>query len=180
MFLAVYEYFRLKTPSGEVKVNPDNFKGVIAALPIVGFGYQTHVNLIPIYGSFRDRSLKNLTRSLSLAMVTIFIMYTLMGIFGYLTFGNNVVSDVMKGYDPSDPLVCLGIIAFIIKMIATYPQMIFCGRQSLHWLFGSGQSKNYLLLIKLKIGQCFENCNFFNLFHYIKPRIFFSIEVGRT
>ena len=152
VFLAIYEYSLLKIPTGEMKISPDNFKGVIEALPIVGFGNQTHVNLIPIYGSFRNRSLKNLTKSLSLAIVTIFIMYTLMGIFGYLTFGKNVLSDVMKGKDPSDPLVSLGIIAFKIKMIATYPQMVFCGRQSFHWFFGSGQLKiDSCLVIKLKI-----------------------------
>lgn len=140
VLLVVYEYYRLDLIPGEIKAHPTDFREVVSALPIVVFAYQTHVNLVPIYSSLRDRCLMNLMKSTALAMALLFILYVIIGSFGYLTFGGKAVSDVMKAYDPSDPIVALGVFAVLIKVIATYPQMIFCGRQSFDSFLSSGKS----------------------------------------
>ena len=55
-------------------------------------------------------------------------LYCTAGTFGYLTFGTRVSPDIMQLYDAKDPLVMIGILALIVKMITTYPPMIVCGR----------------------------------------------------
>lgn len=63
-----------------------------------------------------------------LALGLLFVLYCTAGTYGYQTFGSKVSPDIMQLYDASDPLVVIGIIALVIKMITTYPPMIVCGR----------------------------------------------------
>ena len=56
------------------------------------------------------------------------LIYSIIGCFGYLTFGSNVLPNVMKMYDAKDPVVMIGIGALIIKMVVTYPVLALCGR----------------------------------------------------
>lgn len=61
-------------------------------------------------------------------MSFLFILYSVIGCFGYLTFGAAVAHNIMKMYDASDPFVTVGVGALIIKMIVTYPLLALCGR----------------------------------------------------
>jgi sodium-coupled neutral amino acid transporter 7/8 len=54
--------------------------------------------------------------------------YTLTGVYGYLTFGSYVTSDILESYSGSDVPVLVGIIAIAIKTYTTYPILLFCGR----------------------------------------------------
>jgi len=54
--------------------------------------------------------------------------YTIAGIFGYLTFGSDVESDVLESYGGKKPMVLLGIAAVALKTVTTYPLLLFCGR----------------------------------------------------
>lgn len=56
------------------------------------------------------------------------VIYSIIGCFGYLTFGSVVSPNVMKMYDAEDPVVMIGIGALIIKMVVTYPVLALCGR----------------------------------------------------
>ena len=65
------------------------------------------------------------------SLFVLFILYSLSGTYGYLTYGESVASDIMLMYDPYDPVVCVGIVALNINMITTYPGVMFCGRDTL-------------------------------------------------
>ncbi len=54
--------------------------------------------------------------------------YTLAGVFGYLTFGSSVPSDILEGYDATKPHVLIAIVALAVKCGSTYPILAFCGR----------------------------------------------------
>lgn len=81
-----------------------------------------------MYSCMRDRNLCNFVRSSILSMSFLFILYSVIGCFGYLTFGSAVSHNIMKMYDASDPFVTVGVGALIIKMIVTYPILALCGR----------------------------------------------------
>ncbi|GFU09232.1 sodium-coupled neutral amino acid transporter 7 [Nephila pilipes] len=84
--------------------------------------------VVPVYSCMRERNLCNFMKSSFLAMIVLFVIYTVIGCFGYLTFGSHVAHNVMKMYDAEDPFVMVGVGALIIKMIATYPILALCGR----------------------------------------------------
>ncbi|GBL62076.1 Putative sodium-coupled neutral amino acid transporter 7, partial [Araneus ventricosus] len=86
--------------------------------------------VVPVYSCMRERNLCNFVKSSVLAMAVLFVVYSIIGCFGYLTFGSHVAHNVMKMYDADDPFVMVGVAALIIKMIATYPILALCGRDA--------------------------------------------------
>lgn len=75
-----------------------------------------------------DRSMKSFAKVTALALFLLFVLYCTAGTYGYLTFGSRVSPDIMLLYNAKDPLVVIGIVALVVKMITTYPPMIVCGR----------------------------------------------------
>ncbi|UXI14228.1 putative sodium-coupled neutral amino acid transporter 7 [Sarcoptes scabiei] len=126
------------------------FLNFIAALPVVFFAYQTHEIVIPVYDSMSTKSIKNFSKSFLSAMIVLLFLYCLAGSFGYLTFGSKVAPDIMLMYNARDPIVLAGIIALIIKMITTYPPVVFCGRDTIvRLLLNRNENQNiddYLIL----------------------------------
>jgi len=51
-----------------------------------------------------------------------------LGICGYLTFGDNVKSDVLQSYNAKDVGVIVARVAIVIAMLTSYPIVHFCGR----------------------------------------------------
>jgi PREDICTED: similar to solute carrier family 38, member 7 len=74
------------------------------------------------------RTVKNFCKATAFALGLLFILYCTAGTCGYLTFGTGITQDIMQLYDAKDPIVLIGIVALTIKMITTYPPMVFCGR----------------------------------------------------
>ena len=135
IFLNVYEYYRLDVIPGPIKTYPDSVVSFLAALPVVGFAYQTHEIVVPVYACLQERNTKNFMKITFLSLSLLFVLYCVSGTYGYLTFGGTVAPDVMQMYNPFDPIVSAGIVALIIKMITTYPPVIFCGRDTFIGLF---------------------------------------------
>lgn len=68
------------------------------------------------------------TKSITLALLVSTISYSSVAIFGYLTYGIDVSSDILLQYDAKDVAVLIGIIMLAIKTIVAYPILAFCGR----------------------------------------------------
>ncbi|RWS26481.1 putative sodium-coupled neutral amino acid transporter 7-like protein [Leptotrombidium deliense] len=129
VLLTVYQYFVAHNVNkGTIKTSADSFINVLSIIPVICFGYQVNEVIIPMYYSMKDRCMKNFYKSASLAWGTLIFMYCAVGYFGYMTFGSNVLPDIIQMFDAKDPLVIIGICALIIKMSVTYPQMSFVGR----------------------------------------------------
>lgn len=52
----------------------------------------------------------------------------LSGICGYLSFGDDVKSDVLQSYDATDASIIVARVAIVIAMLTSYPIVHFCGR----------------------------------------------------
>ncbi|CAG2101725.1 unnamed protein product [Medioppia subpectinata] len=135
IFLNVYEYYRLDIEPGLIRTRPESAMSFMAALPVVCFAYQTHEIVVPVYACLSVRSTGQFAKSTGLALAVLYVVYCLSGTYGYYTFGGTVAPDVMQMYNPLDPVVSAGIAALIIKMITTYPPVIFCGRDTFVGLF---------------------------------------------
>jgi len=64
----------------------------------------------------------------SSALFICFIIYSITGTFGYLTFGSSVNPDVLQSYPADDPLVLTARILMAVANITSYPVLHFCGR----------------------------------------------------
>ncbi|XP_077523410.1 sodium-coupled neutral amino acid transporter 7-like [Amblyomma americanum] len=91
--------------------------------------------LVPIYANMRDRRLANLAKATVMTTFFLFVIYSLMGTFGYMAYGSAVKPDIMQMFDASNPWVLFGIGALIVKMVTTYPLLAFCGRGAFDGLY---------------------------------------------
>ncbi|KAL3244763.1 hypothetical protein MRX96_018571 [Rhipicephalus microplus] len=101
---------------------------------------QCHVSSVPIYSCLEDRRLSTFAKAVVSATVLTALLYTVAGVFGYLTFGEGVAGDILELYDARQPLVLVGILAMALKIITTYPILIFCGRTAVDDLYGQFRS----------------------------------------
>ena len=135
IFLSVYEFYALDFEPGGMKTQPDNLVVTLTGLATISLAHQSHECLVPTYACLKNRSPRKFIKVIIMTMVILFAFHSLVGIYGYRTFGKKIASDVMKMYDPSDVVVILGVGALIVRTITVYPQLFICGRQSFIGLF---------------------------------------------
>ncbi|CAG2243655.1 SLC38A7_8 [Mytilus edulis] len=128
--LVFVKYFTYHQPPGPIKTKPDHFIDVFLVVPTICFAYQCHVSIIPIYSCMENRNLKEFSKTISCAMLLCIVTYTGTAVCGYLTFGENITSDILLSYDP-DIWVIIAVILIAFKTYTTYPILLFCGRAAL-------------------------------------------------
>ena len=101
---------------------------VFTVLPVICFGYQCHVNVVPIYACLKVKTLTEIIKSISISIIIVFCAYTISAIYGYLTFGSAVYDDVLKSYDAKDGSVLVAIVMYLMKTYTSYPLNLFCAR----------------------------------------------------
>ncbi len=89
---------------------------------------QCHVSSVPVYSSLKKRTLGQFTKVIIGALTIGFIAYTLAGIYGGLTFGRIVCSDILLSYRADDVPVTVARCMILCNMLTTYPVLQFCGR----------------------------------------------------
>ncbi|XP_021912874.1 putative sodium-coupled neutral amino acid transporter 7 [Zootermopsis nevadensis] len=137
VILIVYQKYMGNFVPGPIKTSPTHWTDIFLVVPVICFGYQCHVSVIPVYACLRERNLNNFTLCASVAIAVCVATYTVAGIYGYLTFGSYVTSDVLESYSGSDILVLIGIVAVAIKTYTTYPILLFCGREAVSNLWAN-------------------------------------------
>lgn len=93
---------------------------------------------IPTYACMKDRNLCKFTLCTVISMLICYGTYSIVGYFGYITFGSgNVPSDILQGYTDKSIVVTVAIIAIAIKNFTTYPIVLYCGRDALLGIFNA-------------------------------------------
>jgi sodium-coupled neutral amino acid transporter 7/8 len=116
---------------GEIKTRPDSWLDVFNVIPVICFGYQCHVSVIPIYSCMKHKNIKSFTIASGSAIAICVFTYTGAATFGYLTFGANVLDDILENYSASNVWVLIALISMALKTYTTYPILLFCGREGI-------------------------------------------------
>ena len=114
-----------------IKTQPDNWTDVFTVIPVICFGYQCHVNAVPIYACLKEKTLREFCKSISVSLIIVFTAYTLTATFGYLTFGVQINDDLLKSYDSKDASVVVAEAMYLIKTYTSYPLNLFCARTAI-------------------------------------------------
>eukprot|EP00092_Neocalanus_flemingeri_P031792 GFUD01034536.1.p1 GENE.GFUD01034536.1~~GFUD01034536.1.p1 ORF type:complete len:483 (+),score=120.87 GFUD01034536.1:70-1518(+) len=131
VILILVEYAVGDHVPGEIKVKPDKWVDVFTVIPVICFGYQCHVSVIPIYSCMKHRNIKHFSIASGVAIAICCFTYTGAATFGYLTFGSKVSGDILTDYSASKPSVMIALIAMALKTYTTYPILLFCGREGI-------------------------------------------------
>lgn len=129
-----------------MQIWPDHWTQIFQIVPLICFGYQSHMSAIPTYACMKIRHLGTFTVCAVISMIICFLAYTIVGVFGYATFGTGKVpSDILQGYSGDSTILIVAFVAVAIKNFTTYPIILFCGRDALLSLFGRNTNATVLL-----------------------------------
>ncbi|XP_058606492.1 putative sodium-coupled neutral amino acid transporter 8a isoform X3 [Onychostoma macrolepis] len=121
-------------PVHEISLSPLYSSGVrswdsmFSVIPTICFGFQCHEACVAVYSSMENRKLSHWVFISVVSMFICLIIYSLTGVFGYLTFGKNVTPDILMSYSGGDVTMIIARLLFGISIITIYPIIVLLGR----------------------------------------------------
>ncbi|NXQ95497.1 AVT2 protein, partial [Sagittarius serpentarius] len=105
-----------------------SWASIFSVIPTICFGFQCHEACVAIYSSMRNQSFSHWVTVSVLSMLICLLIYSLTGLYGYLTFGEAVASDVLMSYPGNDPIVIIARLLFGVSIVTIYPIVVLLGR----------------------------------------------------
>ncbi|KAF9163938.1 hypothetical protein DFQ27_002708 [Actinomortierella ambigua] len=99
-----------------VRLTPDFF----TTLPIFVFAFTCHQNIFSVYNELSDNGQSMLNRIITTSIGSAAVIYHIVAILGYMTFGNSVGSNIILMYN-AGMLVTIGRIAIVILVMFSFP-----------------------------------------------------------
>jgi amino acid permease len=134
-----YQFFTVHTPPvwEPIQTQLFNFNlQLFVAFPILAIAFAFHMNIAPVQMELKNATSTRVQLACSCAVLIGTALYLIMGIFGYLRFGKDVKSNVLKSFlDPGDVLVQIGRIAFLLVVTTAFPLIVYPCRMNLRTLF---------------------------------------------
>ncbi|NXJ67026.1 S38A6 protein, partial [Rostratula benghalensis] len=118
----------LSSPEPPQPSRASSWASVFSVIPTICFGFQCHEACVAIYSSMRNQSFSHWVVVSLLSMLICLLIYSLTGLYGYLTFGEAVASDVLMSYPGNDPVIIVARLLFGISIITIYPIVVLLGR----------------------------------------------------
>eukprot|EP01029_Cantina_marsupialis_P019029 TRINITY_DN4425_c0_g1_i1.p1 TRINITY_DN4425_c0_g1~~TRINITY_DN4425_c0_g1_i1.p1 ORF type:complete len:483 (+),score=110.10 TRINITY_DN4425_c0_g1_i1:83-1531(+) len=105
--------------------------GVFRSLPIVGFAFNCICNVPPIYNELKVRTEKNINKSIHISTAICLVLYTVVGICGYITYTSDTDGDLLVNFGESDNNWVTAVrIAYSGSVILTMPLAMHPARSS--------------------------------------------------
>ncbi|CAL8355330.1 unnamed protein product [Lota lota] len=108
-----------------------SWASMLSVIPTICFGFQCHEASIAIFSSMKNQKLSHWVIISVVSMIICLIIYTLTGVYGFLTFGAGVKPDILMSYKGDDMLMVIARLLFGISIITIYPIILLLGRSVL-------------------------------------------------
>uniref|UniRef100_A0A3P8U3Y0 Solute carrier family 38 member 8 n=1 Tax=Amphiprion percula TaxID=161767 RepID=A0A3P8U3Y0_AMPPE len=105
-----------------------SWASMFTVIPTICFGFQCHEASIAIYSSMENQRLSHWVFISVVSMIFCLIIYSLTGVYGYLTFGKDVKADILMSYASDDVLMVIARLLFGVSIITVYPITLLLGR----------------------------------------------------
>ncbi|CAK7317394.1 Putative sodium-coupled neutral amino acid transporter 8 [Vulpes lagopus] len=109
-------------------LRPSSWTSVFSVFPTICFGFQCHEAAVSIYRSMRNQSLSHWALVSVLSLLACCLIYSLTGVYGFLTFGTEVSADILMSYPGNDVVVIVARALFGVSIVTVYPIALFLGR----------------------------------------------------
>uniref|UniRef100_A0A8B9GQF4 Solute carrier family 38 member 8b n=1 Tax=Astyanax mexicanus TaxID=7994 RepID=A0A8B9GQF4_ASTMX len=106
----------------------NSWGSVLSVVPTICFGFQCHEACIAIYSSMENKKISHWVFISVMSMIFCLLIYTLTGVFGFLTFGPLVASDILMSYPGDDVVMIIARLLFGISIFTIYPIILLLGR----------------------------------------------------
>lgn len=101
----------------------------LAAFPVIVFAYTCHQNMFSILNEIFDNSHFRTTSVISVSIGSACLLYILVAITGYLSYGDNVGGNIVNMYPPTVAST-IGRLAIVILVMFSYPLQVHPCRAS--------------------------------------------------
>ncbi|XP_040051970.1 putative sodium-coupled neutral amino acid transporter 8 [Gasterosteus aculeatus] len=128
----IVKYYMMENHN--VIITPEHNQGVgswasmFSVVPTICFGFQCHEACIAIYSSMENQNLSHWVVISVVSMIFCLLIYTLTGVYGYMTFGRAVASDILMSYPGNDVVMIISRLLFGISIVTIYPIILLLGR----------------------------------------------------
>ncbi|OJD31324.1 amino acid transporter [Diplodia corticola] len=133
VILVLAHFFKGDTMADRGEVHVIAWSGPVAALsvfPVVVFAYTCHQNMFSILNEIFDNSHFRTTSVVSASIGLACSLYILVGITGYLSYGDKVGGNIVSMYAPSVAST-IGRLAIVILVMFSYPLQVHPCRASI-------------------------------------------------
>ncbi|RHZ72495.1 hypothetical protein Glove_242g65 [Diversispora epigaea] len=144
MFIVIYNFLGpdYKSPPKD-KIHLFNLtKKFLINLPIFVFSFTCHQNIFAVYNELADNSQGNINGVIVGSIGTSSIIYQIIGILGYLSFGDDVSANIIAMYK-SSTIVTIGRVAIVTLVLFSYPLQNHPARACLDKVLSFGSSHEY-------------------------------------
>eukprot|EP00792_Barthelona_sp_PAP020_P005025 TRINITY_DN2461_c1_g1_i1.p1 TRINITY_DN2461_c1_g1~~TRINITY_DN2461_c1_g1_i1.p1 ORF type:complete len:480 (-),score=84.46 TRINITY_DN2461_c1_g1_i1:210-1649(-) len=107
----------------------------IEGTPAIIFGFFAHFQMAAFYKELQRRSFEKIRHISTLGIVIPGLVYTLIGVSGYLVFGSDIQDNVLNSFSNNDPLIVVCRVAMIIVLIFSFPVFAYSCRLSIEGAF---------------------------------------------
>jgi solute carrier family 38 (sodium-coupled neutral amino acid transporter), member 11 len=103
--------------------------GIFEAIGVISFAFVCHHNSLLIYGSLRKPTIDRFSRVTHFSTGISLIACLIMALFGYLTFGNKTLGNVLNNFPNDNLMVNIARLCFGLNMLTTLPLEAFVCRE---------------------------------------------------
>jgi len=132
-FVFLYFFVEGKTNHNVILVNTD--WQVARAIPIVVYAYSCHSQCLPVYGELKERTASYMRNVVWGGTALSFALYATVGLFGYLSFGEDVKGNVLLNYDSGNAFALIGRIMICCAIMFGYPMSSWVIRNSFEQIY---------------------------------------------
>uniref|UniRef100_A0A3B3ZEC3 Amino acid transporter transmembrane domain-containing protein n=1 Tax=Periophthalmus magnuspinnatus TaxID=409849 RepID=A0A3B3ZEC3_9GOBI len=129
--IGIQKYTRYKPYlwTSDIQLRPmGSWASMFSVVPTICFGFQCHEACIAIYSSMENQKISHWVGISVVSMFFCLLIYTLTGVYGFMTFGRDVASDILMSYPGNDVVMIISRLLFGISIITIYPIILLLGR----------------------------------------------------
>uniref|UniRef100_A0A8C1W4G8 Solute carrier family 38 member 8b n=1 Tax=Cyprinus carpio TaxID=7962 RepID=A0A8C1W4G8_CYPCA len=103
----IAKYYLKDEHTADLTPELDSWASIFSVVPTICFGFQCHEACIAIYSSMENKKITHWVFISVTSMIFCLLIYTLTGVFGFLTFGREVASDILMSYPGNDVVMII-------------------------------------------------------------------------
>uniref|UniRef100_A0A4W6C1A6 Solute carrier family 38 member 8 n=1 Tax=Lates calcarifer TaxID=8187 RepID=A0A4W6C1A6_LATCA len=124
----IVKYYLMESHTVIITPDVSSWASMFSVVPTICFGFQCHEACIAIYSSMENQRLSHWVVISVVSMLFCLLIYTLTGVYGFMTFGRVVASDILMSYPGNDVVMIIARLLFGISIITIYPIILLLGR----------------------------------------------------
>ncbi|KAJ1023570.1 hypothetical protein NDA16_003187 [Ustilago loliicola] len=131
-------------PKGQVEMIALSYH-TVSIFPVFVFAFTCAQNMLPVYNELFHNVEGRVNTAIGSSIGTGGVVYLIVGVLGYLSFGSNVGDNIIAMYPSTSFFVCFGRVSIIILTIFSYPLQVHPCRASLDKVFSKASRRQQIL-----------------------------------